>query len=771
MTAIPSPDDIRAYVDTFIARGEGAPTRRDIAKAFGLKGPERAALRRLLTEMEDQRLITLDGKRARPRGTLPPVVVLDAHEIDEDGDLLCTVVTPPEDVHIPPILLEARVAAKTKPPIGMGTRFLGRLTPTQDQHLSVKPLKVFAKGKSRALGLFEQDRRGGRVRPVNRKQRETWIIDPHDTGGAKDGELVWVEPKNQRGYGPRRARVVDVVGDISQSKNWSLIALAEQDIPIEFPPAVVEAARQAKMPDRKNYEDLTSLPFITIDPATAKDHDDAVLVRTKDKGFEVLVAIADVSGFVQPGTDLDREARARGNSVYLVDRVVPMLPETLSNGLCSLKAGEDRPALVCEMQFSADGHKTSHRFVRAMIRCRIGLSYEEAQAAADGQLTDRTSPYADTVIRPLFDAYERISKAQQKEPSLDLDLPEREIRLGEDGQVASIRVKDRFAAHKLIETMMVAANVCAAETLEEKHRPLIYRVHEPPNEERLDGLRSYLESIGYSLPKGQSLRPIAFNRILKKAAANDQLEMVSMAILRAQSQAIYSTENAGHFGLNLSRYTHFTSPIRRYADLTVHRGLVAALGLGPGGQTAADEKELDLIADAISLTERRAIAAERATQDRFLAAYLEPKMGADFPARVSGMAGAGLFVTLDEIGADGFIPMRSLPGDYYIFDEATTTMVGRHTKAAYVIGQRVDVRLVEVTPVQGGLRFEMLTEPQRTPKKGKPEHAVKQKVKKKKTKSKPKARKKPAAKPSAQTPASAVTADGVTLRRKPRKKQ
>ncbi|WP_081871429.1 ribonuclease R [Parvularcula oceani] len=711
MAELPSPQQIVDYVRTFTDRGEGPPARRDIAKAFKAKGPDRAALRRLLGEMEEEGLITLEGRKAKVKGQLPKVTVMDLTGTDAEGDLLALPLK--WEGEPPQVVLTEKGASTITPPLGVGDRFLGRLHPRGQGRFEAEPIKRLGQRAERVLGVFERARRGGgTVDPVSRKAGKPLLIERGDENGAEDGALVWAEPMNGRGYGPRRARIAEVVGAFGESANWSLIALANQDIPTQFPQEAIREAETRSLPDLDHHEDIRETPLVTIDPADAKDHDDAVFAEKTKSGWRVLVAIADVSWFVRPGSALDEEAQRRGNSVYLVDRVVPMLPEALSNGLCSLHEGEDRPALICEMHFSKTGQKTKHRFFRGMMRSAASLSYEEAQAAADGSPNERAKPLLKRVIEPLFGAYEAVMKARADRSPLELELPERKIVLGEDRAVADVVLKQRFDAHKLIEAFMVAANVCAAETLEEHRSTLIYRVHDAPDPERLDGLRQYLSTMDYSLPKGQVLKPEGFNRVLSMASERDEMDMVSMAVLRTQSQAAYDTANIGHFGLNLARYAHFTSPIRRYADLTVHRGLVSVLKLGPGGERSEVAKELQKIAEAISDTERRAVSAERETQDRFLAAFLQDKVGGEFEARVNGVTGAGLFVTLDETGADGFVPARTLGWEYFEHDEARNALIGRESGGRYRLGQRVRVRLLEVTPLQGGLRFEMLTEPE-----------------------------------------------------------
>ena len=426
----------------------------------------------------------------------------------------------------------------------------------------------------------------------------------------------------------------------------------------------------------------------------------------------MIVAIADVAHYVRPDSALDRAARARGNSVYFPDRVVPMLPEKLSNDLCSLREGEDRAVLAVAMWFDRNGHKQRHEFMRALIRSAGRLTYTQVQAAHDGETDDKTGPLLDTVIRPLFGAYRAIEKARDKRQPLALDLPERQVILDDDGNVEAIRRRERLDSHRLIEDFMIAANVCAAETLEQVKQPCMYRVHAEPDREKIRALKDFLHSIGFTVTLGEVVRPALFNRVLLKAQDTPHLETASLAILRSQMQAAYDPANIGHFGLALRRYAHFTSPIRRYADLLVHRALIAGLRLGAGGLTAAEAEHFAAIAEQISNAERRAMEAERDAVDRFVAAFMSKRVGATFAGRVAGVTRAGLFVSLDETGADGLVPISTLGPDYYIHDEERKTLTGEQSGEGYRLGDKVEVRLLEATPVTGGLIFEMLTPPQ-----------------------------------------------------------
>ncbi len=706
---LPSKKDIIAYLES----ADGEISRREIARAFGVKGEARTELRTLLKEMEADGSINLKGgKRLERAGVMPPVAPIDVMSVDEDGDLLCLPANWRGETEPPMIRLSARRAARLKPTPGVGDRLLARLFPAGDDGYDADVIKAIGKGAHRFLAVFYKKRRGGLAEPVERRARDNFTIDEGDEGGAKDGDLVWVETKNARGYGPKKGRVRAIAGHVDDKHAYSLIALANHGIPTDFPPAVLAEAEKAQLPELGDRDDLRATPLITIDPADAKDHDDAIFAEPDDDpenpgGYRLIVAIADVSLFVKPDSALDKEALKRGNSTYLPDRVVPMLPERLSNDLCSLKPDVDRPCLAVEMIITAQGVKKRHRFMRAMMRSHARLAYEDAQAISEGA---KAPAEIKTVVKHLYGAFRARMKERAKRAPLDLDLPERKIILDSNGDVEKVIKRERFDAHKVVEEFMILANVAAAEALERARTPLIYRVHDEPDPEKLDATRDYLATLDYSLTKG-AVRPANFNQLLKIAEAREQKEMISEVVLRSQRQAIYDTENVGHFGLNLGRYAHFTSPIRRYADLTVHRALVKAFRLGANGQTEKEAAALSKIAETISDLERRSIAAERESNDRYLAGYLEGHVGAEFDARIRGVTKFGLFVMLDESGADGFIPMRSIGLERFRFDEKQHAIIGETTGGMFQLGQAVKVNLAEAAPLTGGLRFEMLSEP------------------------------------------------------------
>jgi ribonuclease R len=512
----------------------------------------------------------------------------------------------------------------------------------------------------------------------------------------------------------RRARVLERIGPMSDPRTVSLIAIAANDIPVEFPKAALDEAERTKAAPIGHRLDLREVALVTIDGEDARDFDDAVFAEPDPDhpgGWRLLVAIADVAWYVRHDKPLDRAAYQRGTSVYFPDRVVPMLPEALSNHWCSLVPREDRPVLVAEMSIDAEGHLKRYRFHRAMMRSAARLTYTRVQRAMDGAPDAEIAPLMETVIRPLYGAYKVLLAAREKRGALDLDLPERQVTLGSDGRIAEIGVRERLDSHKLIEEFMVLANVAAAQALEQRHAPCLYRVHDQPDAAKLEALREFLASIELSLPKSGNLRPSHFNRILTRAKESEHSPLLHEVVLRSQAQAEYSPENIGHFGLNLRRYAHFTSPIRRYADLLVHRALVRALKLGVGGLPDGAEIELPVIAAQISAAERRAMAAERETVDRLIASHLATQTGAVFRGRIRGVVGAGLFVTLDDSGADGFVPVSTLGGEYHVFDQTRHALIGERSGATWQLGDRVEVRLVEATPISGGMRFEVVSEP------------------------------------------------------------
>jgi ribonuclease R len=724
--ALPSREEVIAFIGGAPApNGEKAParvTKRDIARAFGVKGEAKAELKLLIKDLQAEGAVARGRKALTVEGRLPSLVVADIFERDRDGELIAKPVEWSDDGPAPRILVRRSRAKRDRAPApGLGARVLMRVEfdPNADSRAppySGRVVKILDKLKARSFAVYRVVADGsGRALPVEKRAAGREFVVPAGMAGeAKDGDLVAIEPLREGRLGLPPARVVETIGSVKSERAVSLIALETHHIPHVFSPAALKEAEAAR-PIRlaASREDWRALPLVTIDPPDAKDHDDAVHATLDSDprnpgGFVVTVAIADVAAYVHPGMAMDGQALERGNSVYFPDRVVPMLPERISNDLCSLRALEDRPALAVRMILSADGRKRSHQFHRVMMRSAAKLFYEQAQAAVDGRPDETTKPLIDSVLRPLYAAHSVIRIERERRDPLDLDLPERKLVLDSEGRLKDVRWPERLDAHRLIEEFMILANVAAAETLEAAHSPLLYRAHDAPSAEKLEDLIEFLRTIGVKLAKGERVRPSHFNGVLSRVRGQAVEALVNEVVLRAQAQAEYSHENYGHFGLNLRRYAHFTSPIRRYADLVVHRALIRALNLGPGGLNDMRAGELAQIAEHISAAERRAMAAERETVDRVIAAHLVDRVGAVFTGRIAGVTRAGLFVKLSETGADGFVPAATLGDDYFRFEEANRAMVGTRTKETFRLGGEVKVRLVEAAPFAGALRFEIV---------------------------------------------------------------
>lgn len=742
----PSREDILAFLQREReATGARKIGVREIARAFGLKGEDRVALKRMIASLADEGAIEKRGRRVNKKGALPPVVLVDITGRDRDGELIATPVEWDEDElgPAPRILIRSgRGAAFGKklsgePVGGVGDRALVRAEPDHDAEAGEPPytgrvVKLLSRARNRVLGVLKIEPNGhGRIVPIDKKQagRGELTVAAVDIGDGKDGDLVSVDVAGKTRFGAPRARVRETLGSVTSEKAVSLIALRAHDIPDVFRPEAIAEAERARPATMHGREDWRDLALVTIDPPDAKDHDDAVhaapdLSPDNDGGFVLTVAIADVAYYVKPHSPLDKDALERGNSVYFPDRVVPMLPERISNDLCSLRENEDRPAMAVRMRVTSKGRKIGHSFHRVMMRSRAKLSYQQAQAAIDGRPDEKTKPLLENVLRPLYAAHEALQHARNLRAPLDLDLPERKILLKPDGGFDRVVIPPRLDAHRLIEEFMILANVAAAETLEEHRQQLIYRAHDEPSKEKVTALGEFLATIGVKLAKGQVLKPQHFNVILERVKGLEHENIVNEIILRTQAQAEYTHENYGHFGLNLRRYAHFTSPIRRYADLIVHRALVRALKLGDGALPEMPVGELAEVAARISAAERRAMAAERETVDRLIAHYLADQIGARFGARISGVTKSGLFVRLIETGADGFVPAATLGREYYSYDEASHSLTSR-SGMSYRLADIIEVRLVEAAPIAGALRFEVVgggerRTPPRNPKSFKP---------------------------------------------------
>ncbi len=696
---------------------DGRMGKREIARAFGVKGSDRVGLKALLKEMTEEGLIEKKHRKGLGEpGVLPSVTVIEVFDLDTDGELMARPAKWDHDEPAPSIVMAPQQSDRGGK-ISVGDRILARLSKLEDpeSHFAYEAtiIKKLGAGARRSLGIFRRQGKLGIVSPVDKGERHEYHVALDDALDAKTGDLVSVEILSQPHHNRRRARIIAKHGKADSPDTTSLIAIHAHGLPVEFSQAALDEAASFQFKPGKHHEDLRHIPFVTIDPEDARDFDDAVFAEPdRDKanagGFRLFIAIADVAAHVRPGRPLDKDALKRGNSAYFPDRVVPMLPERLSNDLCSLRPDEERPAMVAEITIDEKGQKQSQTFRRGIIRSRCRLTYAQAQQAFDGKNDPKFNPVKKETLDPVWAAYLKLKLARDARNPLDLELAERRIELGDDGRVAAVRKKERLEAHRLIEEYMITANVAAAEVLEKKRTALLYRAHEAPTQEKVGALIDFLATLDLKLARGQTMRPSQLNKILDQARKMDRAEMVSEVVLRSQTQAYYTERSIGHFGLNLRRYAHFTSPIRRYADLVVHRALIRAFKLGDDGLTDTEVEALHDIGEDISNTERRAMAAERDSVDRYIAAFMDSKVGLTFEGRVSGVTRFGLFVRLEETGADGLVPIRTLPGGYFTHDERRHRLVDQETGLSFSLGETVTVRLEEATPLTGGLRFELI---------------------------------------------------------------
>jgi len=698
------PFPTRDAVLTFIRESTTPVGKREIARAFQITGSDRIPLKAMLRELKAEGLFYGGKSRyASERGRVPNVCVLEVTDIDGDGELIARPVRWESDTAPPPIYLSPQAPGIGA--LGVGDRVLARTKKTA-AGFEAETIRVLEGGRQQVIGVFSLDADGGRIEPTDRRAKRDFRVSREYTKGAKPGEIVVAETVAGRHLGLPEARIVERIGKSDEPASISLLAIHSHGIPTTFPEDALAEAAAAAPPSLGKRVDLRAVPLVTIDGADARDFDDAVFAEPdSDKknsgGWHLIVAIADVAHFVRPGSPLDNEAVERGNSTYFPDRVVPMLPEALSNGLCSLKPNEDRACLAAHLYIDSAGTLVRHRFERALMRSTARLTYGQVQQARDGAADDETAPIVDTIIAPLYAAYHALADHRRQREALDIDLPERQISIDDSGAITGISAAPRYDSHRLIEEFMIAANVAAAETLEKRQAACMYRIHDQPDMAKLEGLREFLKDLGFKLVRIGRMKPAMFNQILRKAENGPQSHLINIMVLRSQARAEYNPRNIGHFGLSLQRYAHFTSPIRRYADLLVHRSLIQCLKLGTDGLTKQEEAAMAELGVAISKTERRSQVAERDAKDRYCTAFLAEHVGASFSGRVSGVTRFGAFVELDETGADGLIPGAMLSRERPRYDATRHQLTVGNARVR--LGDQVIVELVEASTVTGGL--------------------------------------------------------------------
>lgn len=708
---LPDKDSILRLLET----SGVALSKRDICTAFKIKGEaQRIVLKNILREMEDDGLVIReDGKSYKIADTLPTVCVADITGLDLDGDLLATPADWQEDVQGPPPRIEIIPERKGHHNLMAGDKALVRVRKVSHTLYEAAVLKKVDAVQLRVVGFIKQIKGGYILQPIDRRAKHDFDLPSTELQGAQPNQIVVAEILQSRSQLRKKVRVTEIIGEANDPKAISLMALYESGLRPFFPEDVIHSTEGMDIPTLGKRTDLRHLPLVTIDGKDARDFDDAVFAEPdphphNEGGYHLVVAIADVAYYVRSGSPLDKEAYLRGNSTYFPDRVLPMLPEKLSNDLCSLRPHEPRATLAVHMWINARGQLIRYKFVRGLMLSRARLTYEQVQAAIDGHEDATTAPLMADVIRPLYAAWKVLDAARIKRGALDLDIPERKIVVNEAGEMTGVAVRERLDAHKVIEEFMILANVATATALEEKKSPCIYRIHDRPTGDKLMNARGFLEAFGLSLPKEGVAGPAQLNHLLTKAKEMQTGFMISEIILRCQAQAVYHPENIGHFGLALDKYAHFTSPIRRYADLVVHRSLIKAFQLGEGELSDIETVKMFEIADHISATERTSAESERNAVDRFTAAYLSNKIGMEFVGRISGVTRFGLFIKLQDTGADGLVPIRSLPSDYYVHDEANHALVGKRTGRVFRLGAPVLVRIIEADPITASTVFELV---------------------------------------------------------------
>ena len=713
--ALPDDDALIDYINSCAQ----PPRPRDVARAFHLDVELRPALRRRLRNLAETGKLTKQNQNptrqveALVETTMPEISVLEIFGFDDDGNGYAR----PVDDDTTDIHICVRLSRREGRAPAIGQQILARLSQIEPSYYEARIIRVLDRQPKHIFGIAIATKRNklgkhlsGKnfiLQPAMRGKRDRLnLVVPADMT-ITDGDLVEAILQSDRGRISKSARVIANLGNSTQSGAFSTLALAEFNIRHEFPEAVIRETESLKRLEVQGRRDLRQIPFVTIDGADARDFDDAVYAEPVDYGgWRVIVAIADVSHYVRPGSAIDREAQLRGNSVYLPDRVVPMLPEAISNDLCSLLPHQDRAAIVADMIIDQDGQRQSFKIERAIITSHARLTYDQVKAVYDGTRDEADCAVPHGALHSLFGAWRVLTIDREKRAPLALNLRERRIIMAENNTPIRVEQRSQNEAQRLIEDFMITANVAAADRLIAAKKLCVFRVHDTPDPKKAASLTKLAKTIGARFPIGQVLRPHHFNQILKAAEGTADMTTINEAVLRSQAKAVYSVDNIGHFGLALRNYAHFTSPIRRYADLLVHRSLNDAAtksGQPEDGLGRILHDKMAEICTHISETEANAAAAERRTIDRFAAALFESRLGEIVQGVIVATTSFGAFVRIDDGAADGLLPLHALPDDFYDHHELTERLEGRHTRWVFAAGDELKVKITEVTAVSGGI--------------------------------------------------------------------
>jgi len=678
---LPEIEELTAY----LAAAPSGVKLREIARAFGIPPQGRAALRKLLSKISFEADST-----ASKAGT---ILLFSVCQIDDEGIAWAQSVSP-DDADPLPISLSS---SQRTPAISQ--RFIGRIM-GEEAHHHVEVLRILGASAQTMFGRLISSKSGWLFETAQKGASQ--LISAIDVPelSLEENCLVEVIADNSNGR-VRRVKPVRNLGSIFHPDAFASLAIAEFDLPSKFSEEAIKQAETATLSKLKTAEDITHIPIVTIDGEDAKDFDDGVFATPLDDGnWRLIVAIADVSAYVPTDSALDNEARLRGNSVYLPGTVIPMLPEALSNGLCSLLPDQDRACLCVEMIINADGVKQSHRFFRAIIHSHARLTYHQVQHVIDGVLNEADLSVPAGTIYNLLGAYHCLRSARQKRGALELNIAEAKILFDAANKPVAVESRFQQEANQLIEEFMILANISAAETLEQARKICMYRVHDRPDPQKLDTLYELTESMGIAFAKGQVVSPLVLNQLLARVKDSPAKMAINEAVLRCQARAVYDTSNIGHYGLGLSRYAHFTSPIRRYADLLVHRAIISQLESTT--QNLLADQATD-IAIHISQTEQRAAKAERRTVARFSALLSHKLEGSQAQVVITGIVGAGLFVRLEDGITEGFIHRKTLPDDYYDIADAGMSLIGKELGWHFTVGMQIEASILKVDIASGGV--------------------------------------------------------------------